>query len=144
MILNSHRWRRPSWFLNAHPVAGTLLCAVLALTAPAANVYWSGAGDGTSWSDPANWQGGAVRSGTSDIAYFSVRNNGILLDYSGTFTIRQLYFYVPTTLTIPAGCTLYLSNSGGAVLDATAEQTADTHDWKRRRSGRDHRARTGS
>ncbi|HNX36368.1 MAG TPA: autotransporter-associated beta strand repeat-containing protein [Kiritimatiellia bacterium] len=110
-------------FLNAHPVAGTLLCAVFALTVPAANVYWSGAGDGTSWSDPANWQGGAVPSGTSDIAYFSVRNNGILLDYSGTFTIRQLYFYVPTTLTIPAGCTLYLSNSGGAVLDATADVT---------------------
>ena len=89
------------------------LFAAFALTAPAATVYWSGAGDGTSWSDPANWQGGTVPSGASDIAYFTVRNNGILLDYSGTFTLRQLFFYVPTTLTIPAGCTLYLSNSGG-------------------------------
>ncbi|MDD4442171.1 MAG: autotransporter-associated beta strand repeat-containing protein [Kiritimatiellae bacterium] len=99
------------------------LFAAFALTAPAATVYWSGAGDGTSWSDPANWQGGTVPSGASDIAYFTVRNNGILLDYSGTFTLRQLFFYVPTTLTIPAGCTLYLSNSGGPVLDAAADVT---------------------
>ena len=115
------RWG--SRFFHIHAGVCALLFAAFALTAPAATVYWSGAGDGTSWSDPANWQGGTVPSGASDIAYFTVRNNGIQLDYSGTFTIRQLYFYVPTTLTIPAGCTLYLSNSGSAVLDAFADVT---------------------
>jgi autotransporter-associated beta strand protein len=123
MKLNSRGWRRSSLSLHVRPSAVVLLCATLALAAPAANVYWSGEGDGTSWSDPANWQGGTVPNGTADAAYFTVRNDGVTLDYTGTFTLRQLVFNAPTTLTIPAGCTLYLSNSGSAVLDATTDVT---------------------
>ncbi len=125
MMFHSMTGGMTSRFLHIRNGVCALLGAAFALTAPAATVYWSGAGDGTSWNDPANWQGGTVPNGAADIATFTVRNNGVTLNASGTFTLRQLYFYVPMTLTIPAGCTLYLSNSGGAVIDAFNDVTLD-------------------
>ena len=122
MKLNVRGCHRSSLVLRIRFSAIALVCAALALTAPAADIYWSGNGDGTSWNSGANWTGGTA-PGAADVAYINVRNNGITMNGTGTFTVRQIIFNVPTTLTIPAECTLYLSNSGSAVLDANANVT---------------------
>ena len=122
MNLNLRGWQWSSLVFCIRFSAVALFCAAFASTAPAADIYWSGNGDGYSWTSGGNWEGGTA-PGAADVAYVTVRNNGITVNGTGTLTVRQVVFNVPTTLTIEGGCTLYLSNSGGAVLDANANVT---------------------
>ena len=88
-----------------------LFCKISAL---AASVTWTGSGDGTSWSDPANWSGNAVPDSGSDVTIGVVAGNPTIQfsAAAGIAEINSLNTSEPMNL------------SGGTLQVATTFQTS--------------------
>jgi len=66
----------PGRYTTAHGfvTGGSTACSVVV------PVTWTGAGDGESWNDPANWAGGIVPNGTTAVADLSNARGDVRLD----------------------------------------------------------------
>ena len=84
-----------------------------------ANVYWEGAGDGTNWTDVANWSVGSPTGGVhalpgaSDDVFVQLASNPTVRLTAGTQSVRSVTATNPLLLT---GGVLALGNSGIAVV----------------------------
>ena len=75
------------------------------------SVNWSGMGDGTSWSEPSNWYGGAV-PGVNDDAVIGLSGSNVAI--TADVSVQSI--------SVVAGATLSVS---GAALSVTASSTID-------------------
>jgi hypothetical protein len=87
-------------------------------------VNWTGGGDGKSWSDAANWSGGALPDSTSDVM-ISAPAGATVTHASGTDSIKSLTASSPLTLsggTLTVSGTVEVDNtftlSGGTLASA--------------------------
>jgi len=72
----------------------------------AANITWSGGGDGVSWTDPANWNSGTV-PGPADNALFGENLNITIVQGSGTPTpVQGLWVFNNSSVTIDLDLTI--------------------------------------
>jgi hypothetical protein len=90
---------------------GFLALVLLLIGGPgafAANVSWTGAGDGSSWNDPANWSNNAV-PGPNDSAVVGI--GSFVLPTSGTLTAGHVTVNVAYTAPTTTGQTLSITGS---------------------------------
>jgi autotransporter-associated beta strand protein len=82
-------------------------------------IVWTGAGDGVSWSDAANWEGGVVPNATTAVADLSNARQAVRLDSAVTLTCLVYNPQGPgrsLTLTGNGSLSLYLAISYSAGL----------------------------
>src|SRR4051812_32115046 len=107
-------------------VMAAALAAAPLTTALAADRVWTGAGDGVSWNDPLNWDGGAVVPSDGDNLLFpDVISQSV--DPMANRTVGALTFnapdaYVlssPNALTLTLGGTNTQSGAGTVTINPT-------------------------
>ena len=104
------------WTISRRTICLPLLTAALLvfLTTNAFAIDWSGAGDGTQWSDGANWVGG-VAPGAADEAFFNIDATVL----GAPATIGNVWVEGGATVTIStlaAGATFELTDAFGIVM----------------------------
>ncbi len=74
---------------DATGLAGAVATATITIIRPP--ISWTGNGDGTSWSDPANWLGNSVPIATDDVLINVASNQPVIFDASaGNKTVHSL------------------------------------------------------
>src|SRR6476659_6942229 len=82
-------------------VVTAIVALFLAGTAArASSITWTGAGDGSSWTDGANWSSTPNPPASGDAAYF---NSPTVVDIASSATIAQLNTLGSGTLTVNSG-----------------------------------------
>ncbi len=67
-----------------------MLCLTIAPEAPAQTVSWTGAGDGTSWSDAANWNPQTIPGAGEEVVIDETMNSAYTVQLSTARTVARL------------------------------------------------------
>src|SRR5438445_11610868 len=92
-------------------IAAALASASLASAAFGADRVWTGTGDGTSWNDPLNWDGGAAVPSDGDNLSFPDVASGQTVDTQASRVLGTLPFNAPDA---------YVINNNTLTLGASA------------------------
>lgn len=80
-----------------------LLMGLVAPTAIAVNVTWTGSGDGVSWHQGANWSGGVVPPAGSDVTIYVPASNPTIQFTSSAGTVQINSLTTSELITISCG-----------------------------------------